>query len=330
MSMTSTKIEEQIASFQSKIDRLSGPHLTNTPKRQREQRQRDTMIERYRLQIHTLQYLDEEAACRELTPLEQGLLVGAFHEDMRGMLARKKYCELHNFIRDICFPISDELQAKRLRKVGITDDASLWAALSEYEALVEKATVPESPREARIRDLTYRAKFQQGGDIQFTPLELAARMIETARLGPGSQVLEPEAGTGVIADEIRKVTPHVDCIERVYDFRELLELKGHRVIGQDFLLLDPRPQYDAVLMNPPFSDEYRHIQHAYGFLKPGGILVSVCSNRILHPLMGRKHQEFQEWLSELDYHVEETGTQFEMTGTPTVLLTLCKPDERRV
>lgn len=330
MNTTATKIEKQVVSLQSKIDGLSGPRLTNTPKRQREQRQRDTMIERYRLQIHTLQYLAEETACRDLTPMEQGLLVGAFHEDLRGMLARKKYDELHNLSRKITFPVRDTAQAKRLRKAGITDDASLWAALCEYEALVEKATVPENPRVARIRDLTYQAQFQQGGDIQFTPSELAARMVETAGLEPGSHVLEPEAGTGAIADEAKKVTPNVDCIERVYDFRELLELKGHRVIGHDFLLLDPRPQYDAILMNPPFSDEYRHLQHAYGFLKPGGVLVSVCSNRVLHPVMGRKHQEFQEWLRERDYRIEETGARFEMTGISTILLTLRKPTERQV
>lgn len=325
MSTTAMQIEKQVTSLQSKIDGLSGPHLTNTPKRQREQQQRDTMIERYRLQIHTLQYLAEEATCRDLTAMEQGLLMGAFHEDLRGMLARKKYCELHNFIHDIHFPISDETQAKRLRKVGITDDAGLWAALSEYEALVEKATVPENPRVVRIRNLTYQAKFQQGGDIQFTPSELAARMVETARLTSESHVLEPEAGIGNIADEAGKVTSNVDCIEYVYDFRELLELKGHRVIGHDFLLLDPRPQYDAVLMNPPFSDEYRHLQHAYGFLRPGGVLVSVCSNRVLHPVMGRKHQDFQEWLGDQVYRIEEPGARFEMTGTPSVLLIINRP-----
>lgn len=330
MNTTATKIEKQVASLQSKIDGLSGPHLTNTPKRQREQRQRDTIIERYRLQIQTLQYLAEEVACRNLTPMEQGLLVGAFHEDLRGMLARKKYDELHNLSREIHFPVQDAVRAKRLRKVGIADDASLRAALCEYEALVEKATVPENPRVARIRDLTYQAQFQQGGDIQFTPSELAARMVKTAGLEPGSYVLEPEAGTGAIADEAKKVTPNVDCIECVYNFRELLELKGHRVISHDFLLLDPRPRYDAVLMNPPFSDEYRHIQHAYGFLKLGGVLVSVCSNRVLHPVMGRKHQEFQEWLQNQDYRIEETGSRFEMTGAPTVLLTLRKPVERQV
>lgn len=325
MSPTATKIEKQVASLQSKIDGLSGPHLTNTPKRQREQQQRDTMIERYRLQIHTLQYLAEEATCRDLTAMEQGLLMGAFHEDLRGILARKKYCELHNFIHDIHFPISDETQAKRLRKVGITNDAGLRAALSEYEALVEKATVPENPRVARIRDLTYQARLRQSGDIQFTPPGLVASMIEAAGLNAKSSVLEPEAGTGAIADEVRKITPNVDCIERVYDFRELLELKGHRVIGHDFLLLDPRPQYDAVLMNPPFSDEYRHLQHAYGFLKPGGVLVSVCSNRVLHPVMGHKHQEFQEWLGDQVYRIEEPGARFEMTGTHSVLLIINKP-----
>ncbi len=47
----------------------------------------------------------------------------------------------------------------------------------------------------------------------------------------------------------------------------------------DFLLIPERPGYDRVIMNPPFADkaDIAHIRHALGFLRPGGILVSVMS-----------------------------------------------------
>ncbi len=314
------KIEAQAASFQKKIDALSGNYLTNTWKRQQEQRGRDQQISRYRLQMQVLQYLGEAAGCGELTPLERAILVGAFHEDMRSMLESKKQSAEHNYPYKLDFPTWDEARAKRLRKAGISDTAQLTAALTEYEQLVEKAVIPPNPHAARIRDLTFKARLAQGGDIQFTPVPLAEKMLTAANLNEDSRVLEPEAGIGYIADEVKKVTPHVDCIEIGYDFRELLELKGHHLIGCNFLEQEQQPVYDAVLMNPPFSAEYDHIRHAYGFLKPGGVLVAVCSNRVAHPASMRKDTAFQEWLAATDYQLEETDAKFEMTGASSALL----------
>lgn len=324
MTSVMDKIEAQTASYQKKIDALSGSYLTNTWKRQQEQRGRDLQISRYRLQMQVLQYLGETAGCGELTPLEKAILVGAFHEDMRSMLESKKRSAEHNYPFRLDFPTGDETRAKRLRKAGISDTEQLKAALAEYERLVEKAVIPPNPHAARIRDLTFNARLRQGGDIQFTPAPLVEKMLAFAKLKEDSRVLEPEAGIGYIADEAKKVTPHVDCIEIGYDFRELLELKGHNLIGCNFLEQEQKPVYDAVLMNPPFSAEYDHIRHAYGFLKPGGVLVAVCSNRVAHPSAMRKDTAFQEWLSGTDYHLEKTDAKFEMTGAFSELLIIWK------
>lgn len=321
------KIEAQTASLQKKIDALSGNYLTNTWKRQQEQRGRDLQISRYRLQLQVLQYLGEAAACDELTHLERAILVGAFHEDMRSMLESKKHSSEHNYPYKLDFPTRDEARAKRLRKAGISDTMQLKAALSEYEKLVEKAVIPPSPHAARIRDLTFKARLGQGGDIQFTPAPLVEKMLAFAKLNEDSHVLEPEAGIGYIADEVKKITSHVDCIETGYDFRELLELKGHHLIGCNFLEQEQQPVYDAVLMNPPFSEEYDHIQHAYGFLKPGGVLVAVCSNRVMYPSTTRKDATFQEWLSTTNYHLEKTDAKFEMTGVFSALLVIWKMED---
>lgn len=318
------KIEVQIASYQKKIDALSGTHLTNTWKRQQEQRGRDQQISRYRLQMQVLQYLGEAAGCGELAPLEKALLVGSFHEDMRCMLESKKHSAEQHYPYKLIFPDRNEAQAKRLRKAGISDTPQLKEALAEYERLVEKAVILPNPHADRIRDLTYCARLRQGGDIQFTPAPLVAKMLAAAGLNADSRVLEPEAGIGYIADEAKKITPHVDCIEIACNFRELLELKGYHLIGCNFLEQEQQPMYDAVLMNPPFSEEYDHIRHAYGFLKPGGVLVSVCSNRVAHPSAMRKDEAFQGWLSTVDYALEETCAKFEMTSVVSTLLVIRK------
>lgn len=318
------KIETQTSSLQSKVDALSRTRLTNTWKRQQEQRNRDRQIDRYRLQMQVLQYLGETAGYGELTPLEKNLLVSAFHEDMRRRMECKQQYAEHNRPYKLDFPDWDVAQTKRLLKAGITDAAQLEAALKEYEWLVEKAVIPPNPHTARIRDLTFKARLRQSGDIQFTPALLVEKILAFANLNEGSWVLEPEAGIGYIADEVKKVTPHVDCCEISQDFRELLELKGHHLVGRNFLELEQRPVYDAVLMNPPFSEEYDHIRHAYGFLKLGGVLVSVCSNRVAYPSAMRKDVAFQDWLLTVDYQLEKTEVKFEMTSVFSELLIIWK------
>lgn len=320
------KIDAQMASFQKKIDALSGNHLTNTWKRQQEQRRRDEQINRYRLQLQVLQYLGEMAVCGELTPLERAILVGAFHEDMRCMMESRKYAEEHNHPHRIEFPTWNDAQTKRLRKAGISNTAQLLDALDEYERLVKKAVIPPDPNAARIRDLTFKARLNQGGDVQFTPAPMAERMIALAGLNEDSRVLEPEAGIGSIADEVKKVTPHVDCIEIGYDFRALLKLKGHHLIGSNFLEQEPQPVYDAVLMNPPFSDECGHIQKAFSFLRAGGTLVSICSDRVRFR-ESKKYSAFREWLSTKSHDIQKApDSNFEMTGVNVAILVVHKED----
>ena len=88
MPVLTAKIDKQIESLSSKVKSLSGNYLTNTPKRQREQRDRDRRIETYTAQIHVLQYLQEKELSEGLTPLERALTTGAFYETM---LSRSNY-----------------------------------------------------------------------------------------------------------------------------------------------------------------------------------------------------------------------------------------------
>ena len=322
MANITEKIERQITALEGKIDALSGNYLTNTWKRQREQQERDRKKEMYHSQIQVLQFLKQKSETDTLTLLEQNLTVAAFYEDMRCFSASQKYCKDNPYCK-FQYPKPDDVRTKRLQKAGITDTDELAAAVECFDTLLQSAVIPPDPNAIRLRDMLYRAKMYQKGDIQFTPPELAKELVALAGVRKDSRVLEPEAGIGNIADAAKEVTDHVDCIERMTDFCEILKLKKHNVIGNDLLTAETAPIYDAVVMNPPFSEECEHIKRAFDFLRPGGSLVAVCSSSIQWKST-RKYEQFRDWLSEHTHSIDECGAKFEMTGVHTVVLVVDK------
>jgi len=324
MSSIAERIEKQIASLSKKIEGLSGNYRTNTYKRQREQQQRDDKKEKLREQMQLLQFLCEESFCRELSPFEVALITGTFYGDMKSLLCRRQYQRSNP--SHTAYPLTYSrccAEIKQFERVGITNTELLMSAIDEFESLLDKAIIKPDPNAKRIRDLTYEARNNQGGDVQFTPLSIVRQLIGFARLDETSKVLEPGAGIGFIADEVKKITPNVDCMEICHSFNELLQLKGHNVIGRNLYSCEPRPEYDAVIMNPPFSDECGHIRYAYEFLKPGGILVSVCCVRIQNSEK-RKYVEFRDWLDQQEHCYKQAEGKFEITGINFVILTINK------
>ncbi len=80
-------------------------------------------------------------------------------------------------------------------------------------------------------------------------------MLEHADIQDGHSVLEPSAGKGDILDAISE--RHADAglsthaIELHSGLRDLLKLKGHNVVDNNFL--DHKGEYDRIVMNPPFE-----------------------------------------------------------------------------
>lgn len=208
MANITEKIERQITALEGKIDALSGNYLTNTWKRQREQQERDRKKEMYHSQIQVLQFLKQKSETDTLTLLEQNLTVAAFYEDMRCFSASKKYCKDNPYCK-FQYPKPDDVRTKRLQKAGITDTDELAAAVECFDTLLQSAVIPPDPNAIRLRDMLYRAKMYQKGDIQFTPPELAKELVALAGVRKDSRVLEPEAGIGNIADAAKEVTDHV-------------------------------------------------------------------------------------------------------------------------
>ena len=122
-------------------------------------------------------------------------------------------------------------------------------------------------------------------DFFETPRELAQRMVDEAEIAPGHRVMEPSAGEGAIVRAI--MAQHgrlVEMIEAHPGRAEALrrDFLGMNVDQANFLEVTPAPEFDRVIMNPPFSHglDILHVEHALDFLAPGGRLVAIMSNGI--------------------------------------------------
>jgi phospholipid N-methyltransferase len=189
----------------------------------------------------------------------------------------------------------------------------------------EAARKQDELREARtgVKDIRSGMEFMQQmkhvPNFFPTPKSLVLDMIERANIEHGMRVLEPSAGKGNIAEELRKI-PEVDlvCIELNRGLADYLRKQGFEVECRDFLELN-ECEWDRIVMNPPFErgiDE-KHIRHAFERLSPGGRLVAVaCSTT------GRK---LEEWAAERGGYVEPLpektfATSERPTGVNTCLI----------
>ena len=144
-------------------------------------------------------------------------------------------------------------------------------ALAEYYGDV----LPDCPDERP----TQSASTDVAKDLQYypTPPAVIRELLGDAYRMDGKNVLEPSCGCGRILDALREHGADVFGIE--YDPSRAAEsrAKGHAVQRANFLEVLPSPDFDFVVMNPPFYGRHyeKHVRHALRFLKPGGTLYAV-------------------------------------------------------
>lgn len=173
-----------------------------------------------------------------------------------------------------------------------------------------------------------------------TPTETADKLIEMAEMqygqGPYS-ILEPSAGDGnlvhaVMAKLHRNDIRSLDAVEN--DQKNYVKLCV-KFTDQpwffpyhiDFLLWQPRKQYDRIVMNPPFYrlSEIDHIMRAWELLAPSGILVSVAGAGVTFRREAKAVQ-FREFVEENGSMepLPENSFKFSGTGVNTVVIKLSK------
>lgn len=133
-----------------------------------------------------------------------------------------------------------------------------------------------------------------------TPARVRQRMMELIEVRQGDVLLEPSAGLGHIARQLRERYPDnpLHVIERDPAMVNHLILEGFQVVGRDFLSY--RGKADVIMMNPPFGKGFidlDHYWHAWTCLNPGGRLISVLHEASVYPVYttGRP-VNFARWL----------------------------------
>lgn len=202
----------------------------------------------------------------------------------------------------------------------------------------QRAADADRARADRVRELEQRVQFSDIEGFFPTPRPVIDRMIEAAGIEPGMKVLEPSAGKGDIVDALADRGVDVEAVEVRPALRDLLEAKGHKLVGGDFMETSPAEGggYDRVLMNPPFErgQDIDHVRHAFEQLKPGGRLVAVMSAGSFQRTRG-KETAFRAWLDDVGGTAEDlpegsfTGAgAFRQTGTATKMVVIDKPAVR--
>ena len=176
-------------------------------------------------------------------------------------------------------------RAMRRRAGGGPDGPANMLAMLSALAALEPSHTRRSEEQVRLQQFS-------------TPLPLANAAVQAAAIRPGDTVLEPSAGTGMLAVmaecalgtrargslHLNEIAPvRADILARLFPGTAVTRHNAEAVA--DFLP-DVRPT--VVLMNPPFSAtpgvdrirhdaDLRHIRSAFSMLPAGGRLVAVTS-----------------------------------------------------
>ena len=204
-----------------------------------------------------------------------------------------------------------------------------WALLDINKALAE--FYGEVLPDAEDEGVKPSASTAVSKDLQFywSPPEVIEAALEFAHVPnpahyssgrhdfPVCRVLEPSCGDGRILDVIRARGHKSLGIEYHPGRAAEARAKGHAVLAANFLEHPASPEFDAVVMNPPFYGRHyaQHVRHAFKFLKPGGTLVAIL------PATARyDHDELTgEWRDLPVASFAEAGT-----NVPTTMLRLVK------
>ncbi len=173
-----------------------------------------------------------------------------------------------------------------------------------------------------------------------TPRSVARKMMAKITNKDAKYFLEPSAGKGDIADYIKNGATyeewceenpefaekrrsdrgygafrhsgnprvHVDVIENYPALAQVLRSKEYDVVGFEWLGYDGVSYYDAIVMNPPFSNGDKHLLKAWDFLHSGEIVCLLNEETIKNPFSEDRRRLGQ--LIEQFGHVEYLGDCF--------------------
>lgn len=159
------------------------------------------------------------------------------------------------------------------------------------------------------------------GEFYPTPNNLIYKMFEGIKWHTlrGKSILEPSAGKGDIVEKIKfwiqqddtyNKNPDIDAIEINPELQSVLRGKGIRVVSDDFLKYRTFKHYQLIVMNPPFSNGWKHLRKALDMQQRGGDIICILNaNTIKKPDTIDKALLLSD-LQKYDAQIEYLGNEF--------------------
>ena len=155
-------------------------------------------------------------------------------------------------------------------------------------------------------------------DFYPTPQNLIDKMLCNLDFSMIKSILEPSAGSGNIVEVLKKKEEthnkcyrykeykfDIDCIEIDQNLQHILKGKAYRVVHNDFLTYETWKEYDAIIMNPPFSNGCKHLLKALEMQsRNGGIVVCLLNAETLKNPYTKERLDLQRKLTEYNAKVE--------------------------
>ena len=110
-----------------------------------------------------------------------------------------------------------------------------------------------------------------------TPKDVIYQMLDPYEL-EGKTVLEPSSGKGDIIDVLKELGANVICCELDENLATISASKA-KLIANDFTAVTSEQisHVDYIVMNPPFSADEHHINHAWNIAPDGCVIVALCN-----------------------------------------------------
>lgn len=172
-------------------------------------------------------------------------------------------------------------------------------------------------------------------EFQFYPTDanLVTRLVLPYKY-KGGLTLEPSAGRGDILEGLSEFNTRSSfrlyCCEIAADLRAILQDKGYKVIGSDFLTLDAPYRFDLIVMNPPFHNAATHVLKAWDMLVPSGECAAILPANAIGK-QGGDWTALNKLIEQYGDPVEQCGSAFSgadrKTNAQIVIIRLKKPAE---
>lgn len=168
-------------------------------------------------------------------------------------------------------------------------------------------------------------------DFYPTPSNVIERMLMDVDI-QGKVILEPSAGKGNIVDYLKKYgAKEVIACEIESDLAKILSGKC-RIIASDFITLKSEDvsHIDMIVMNPPFSDDDKHILHAWEIAPPGCEIISLCNYNTVKNTYSENRKVLKQTI-EMNGRFDDLGNCFSTSERQTDVQVACvylfKPGE---